>query len=135
MKTYNVDRKMIEVIKKGIIDEQSLRDYIYRQVTAKNYSSYLNKIIINAKDTYYEFFHKNLLINFKQILEEGNQLYKDSFLTSEKDSFINIWLLIMIIHEMEHIKHRSFFDGGAKNYLESFICEEIIFSTKKNSRK
>ncbi len=134
MKTYDVDRKMMEIIKTKIIDEQDLQDYIYRQVNKKNYFKYLNEIIMNDKDTYFDQFHKRLLINFKQILEEGNQLFEDTQLTSNKDIFINTWLLLIMIHEMEHIKQRSYFYGGAKNYLEDYICREINFSTTEISK-
>ncbi len=74
-----------------------------------------------------------MLINFKQILDEANQLFIASSLRSDKDIFINMWLLIIIIHEMEHIKQRSYFYGGAENYLEGHICREINFSTTEIS--
>lgn len=120
---------MIKIITTQIIDEENLQDYIYRQIAKKNYSAYLNEIIINNKDTYFDQWNKRLLINLKEILEEGNQLFIDRFLTNKKDIFINIWILLMTIHEMEHIKHRSYFYGGAKDNLENYICHEINFST------
>lgn len=129
MKTFKIDRKMTNIITSQIVDEQNLLDYIHRQIDKKNYSRYLNKIIINNNGTYFSQTHKNLFIDFEQLQEEGNQLFTESFLTRDKDLFINIWLLIIVIHEMEHIKHRSFFYGGAKNKLEEYICREINFST------
>lgn len=76
-----------------------------------------------------------MLINFRQILEEANQLFIDSSLTkSDKNIYINMWLLLIIIHEMEHIKQRSYFYGGSKNYLEGHICHEINFSTTEISK-
>ncbi len=36
MKTYNIDKKIVEIIQKRIIDKEELVDYIHRQIEQKN---------------------------------------------------------------------------------------------------
>ena len=130
MKTYDIDKKMIEIIQKRIIDEKDLVDYIHRKIKQN-----LNKIIfINDGDTCFRHNNGELLINFRQLLDDANELFINNYLTrGDKDIFINMWILTMIIHEMEHIKQRSYLYGGTRNYLENYIRHEIIFSATKIS--
>lgn len=127
MQIYNIDKKIIEVMQQQIIDEEALKTFIYRQVKKQGYSSYLDKIIFNNKETEFSPYLKELYINYQQLIEEGIGLFEHSYLTHEKKLFINTWILFIILHEMGHIVQRSYFEGNCKNYFEFHQAREINF--------
>lgn len=134
MKTYNIDKNMAQIIQKEIISEKLMTEFMYYLLKQEKCSQFLEDIMIGNYETKYWHNGKKLYINYSKILEDANYLFERDFVKTNKDLFINTWLLFIILHEMEHIKQSSYFYVKG-NLLQEFLKKEIIFSSSKISEE
>lgn len=135
MHSYFLGKDVANLIIGKIIKEKKLLElikYLLKNISCENL---VNKITLSGSATYYEFDKKGFLsIDYKGLLEEAYQAVESFYLKDKYKNelqFINTYLLLSIIHEIEHIKQNSYYFLDNPSDLERYLMKEMD-KTKEN---
>lgn len=106
-----INDELLSKISTSIFTENDIKVYINDLVTHLNLNEYLAEIKFNfIHQLYlatYDYYTYNLKIDLKGIIDYAEGLYNRDDNEEEKTLFINIMILLTLIHEVVHIKQNS----------------------------
>lgn len=122
-----INDDLLNKISTSIFNEDDVRSFVLELVQHLELSDYLNKIDFNYKHTYnmakYDVYSHDLKIDLESIINDAIYLYDRDDDEEEKLLFINIMIIVSLVHEVVHIKQNSRL--GDKLGIYSLMRKEI----------